>query len=188
MISQLGRYEVISELGQGAMGVVYKARDPLIDREVAIKTINLSLALEEREEYEPHIDRGVVVFAGVDYEKILREAEKEADIILWDGGNNDTPFFKSDLHIVVVDPGVGIVKRVGGPVGIQVVMAFRGGIVERVVVRERGPAAACSRGGQSNERDEAPNLSAHQLARWLRARWWGGGTDPGAAEAIVRHQ
>ena len=52
MISQLGRYEVISELGQGAMGVVYKARDPLIDREVAIKTINLSLALEEREEYE----------------------------------------------------------------------------------------------------------------------------------------
>lgn len=52
MISQLGRYEVISELGQGAMGVVYKARDPLIDREVAIKTINLSLALEERDEYE----------------------------------------------------------------------------------------------------------------------------------------
>ncbi len=52
MISQLGRYEVISELGQGAMGVVYKAQDPLIDREVAIKTINLSLALEEREEYE----------------------------------------------------------------------------------------------------------------------------------------
>lgn len=52
MIRQLGRYEVISELGQGAMGVVYKARDPLIDREVAIKTINLSLALEEREEYE----------------------------------------------------------------------------------------------------------------------------------------
>ncbi|MDD2700962.1 MAG: serine/threonine-protein kinase [Sideroxydans sp.] len=52
MISQLGRYEIVSELGQGAMGVVYKARDPLIDREVAIKTINLSLALEEREEYE----------------------------------------------------------------------------------------------------------------------------------------
>lgn len=52
MISQLGRYQIISELGQGAMGVVYKAMDPLIDREVAIKTINLSLALEEREEYE----------------------------------------------------------------------------------------------------------------------------------------
>jgi len=60
--------------------------------------------IEEREEYEPHIARGVVVFAGVDYEKILREAEKEADIILWDGGNNDLPFYASDYHIVVADP------------------------------------------------------------------------------------
>lgn len=60
--------------------------------------------IEEREEYEPHIDRGVILYAGVDYEKILREAEKEADIILWDGGNNDVSFFKSDLHIVVADP------------------------------------------------------------------------------------
>ncbi len=60
--------------------------------------------IEEREEYEPHIDRGVVVFAGVDYEKILREAEKEADIVLWDGGNNDLPFYVSDYHIVVADP------------------------------------------------------------------------------------
>lgn len=60
--------------------------------------------IEEREEYEPHIDRGGVVFAGVDYEVILREAEKEADIILWDGGNNDLPFYKPTLHIVVVDP------------------------------------------------------------------------------------
>jgi len=60
--------------------------------------------IEEREEYEPHIQRGVVVYAGVDYEKILREAEKEADIIIWDGGNNDTSFFKPDLEIVVVDP------------------------------------------------------------------------------------
>jgi predicted GTPase len=60
--------------------------------------------IEEREEYEPHIDRGGVVFAGVDYEVILREAEKEADIILWDGGNNDLPFYKPSLHIVVVDP------------------------------------------------------------------------------------
>ncbi len=60
--------------------------------------------IEEREEYEPHIDMGNIVYAGVDYEKILREAEKEADIILWDGGNNDLPFFKSDLQIVVVDP------------------------------------------------------------------------------------
>jgi predicted GTPase len=60
--------------------------------------------IEEREEYEPHIDNGVVVYAGVDYEKILREAEKEADVIVWDGGNNDIPFYKPDLHIVVADP------------------------------------------------------------------------------------
>jgi predicted GTPase len=60
--------------------------------------------IEEMEEYEPHIDNGVIVFAGVDYEAILREAEKVADIILWDGGNNDFPFYKSDLEIVVADP------------------------------------------------------------------------------------
>ena len=60
--------------------------------------------IEEREEYEPHIDRGVVVFAGVDYGRILQLAEQEVDIVVWDGGNNDLPFYKSDLHIVVVDP------------------------------------------------------------------------------------
>jgi len=60
--------------------------------------------IEEREEYEPHIDNGIIVYAGVDYEKILRSAESEADIIVWDGGNNDLPFYKPDLHIVVVDP------------------------------------------------------------------------------------
>lgn len=60
--------------------------------------------IEEREEYEPLIDNGIIVYAGVDYEKILREAEKEADIIVWDGGNNDLPFYKPDLHIVVADP------------------------------------------------------------------------------------
>ncbi len=60
--------------------------------------------IEEREEYEPHIIKGTVVYAGVDYEKILECAEKEADVILWDGGNNDTPFYVSDLEIVVVDP------------------------------------------------------------------------------------
>ncbi|MFP3317923.1 MAG: cyclic 2,3-diphosphoglycerate synthase [Thermoplasmata archaeon] len=60
--------------------------------------------IEEREEYEPHIRNGTVVYAGVDYGEILREAEKEADIILWDGGNNDIPFYKPDLHIVVADP------------------------------------------------------------------------------------
>lgn len=60
--------------------------------------------IEEMEEYEPHIERGRVIYAGVDYEAILREAEKEADVILWDGGNNDTPFYRPDLEIVVVDP------------------------------------------------------------------------------------
>jgi predicted GTPase len=60
--------------------------------------------IEEMEEYEPHIKAGVIVFAGVDYEAILREAEKIADIILWDGGNNDFSFYKSDLEIVVADP------------------------------------------------------------------------------------
>jgi predicted GTPase len=60
--------------------------------------------IEEREEYEPHIDLGAVIYAGVDYERILRQAEQEADIVVWDGGNNDLPFYKPDLHIVVDDP------------------------------------------------------------------------------------
>ncbi len=60
--------------------------------------------IEEREEYEPYVERGAVIYAGVDYEAILREAEKEADIIIWDGGNNDLPFYLSDFHIVVADP------------------------------------------------------------------------------------
>src|SRR6478609_6250702 len=60
--------------------------------------------IEEREEYEPHLDAGVVVYAGVDYERILREAEQEADVILWDGGNNDLPFYVPDLHVVLADP------------------------------------------------------------------------------------
>jgi predicted GTPase len=60
--------------------------------------------IEEREEYEPLVDGGTVVYAGVDYEKILQQAEQEADIIVWDGGNNDTPFYYPDIHIVVFDP------------------------------------------------------------------------------------
>lgn len=60
--------------------------------------------VEEMEEYEPHIVEGGIIYAGVDYEAILRKAEKEADIIVWDGGNNDMPFYKSDLTITVVDP------------------------------------------------------------------------------------
>jgi len=60
--------------------------------------------IEEREEYEPHIENGIIVYAGVDYEKILREAEGEADVIVWDGGNNDMSFYRPDLNIVVADP------------------------------------------------------------------------------------
>jgi len=60
--------------------------------------------IEEREEYEPHIVEGTTVYAGVDYEEILRQAEKEGDVVLWDGGNNDTPFYRPDLSLVVLDP------------------------------------------------------------------------------------
>ena len=73
----------------------FAAEEDLVFHEVTI---------EEREEYEPHIANGSVVFAGVDYGAILEEAEKEADVILWDGGNNDTPFYKPDVHITLVDP------------------------------------------------------------------------------------
>jgi len=62
------------------------------------------VTIEEREEYEPHLSAGSVVYAGVDYERILREAEAEADIVVWDGGNNDLPFYRPDLFVVVVDP------------------------------------------------------------------------------------
>ena len=60
--------------------------------------------IEEIEEYEPHIVSGTIIYAGVDYGDILAQAQEEADVVLWDGGNNDTPFYKPDLHIVVADP------------------------------------------------------------------------------------
>jgi predicted GTPase len=60
--------------------------------------------IEEMEEYEPHINNGIIVYAGVDYEQILRQAEAEADVIVWDGGNNDIPFYVPDLEIVLIDP------------------------------------------------------------------------------------
>ncbi len=62
------------------------------------------VTIEEREEYEPHLERGTIVYAGIDYAAILSEAEQDGDVLLWDGGNNDLPFFKPDLHIVVADP------------------------------------------------------------------------------------
>src|SRR5437879_13844634 len=61
-------------------------------------------SIEEREEYEPHIEHGFVVYAGIDYEQILRSAEKEADIILWDGGNNVIPFIQPNVHFAALDP------------------------------------------------------------------------------------
>ncbi|MFO7866491.1 MAG: cyclic 2,3-diphosphoglycerate synthase [Candidatus Aminicenantes bacterium] len=66
--------------------------------------IKHNCTIEEMEEYEPHIQHGIIVYAGVDYGAILKQAEEEADVILWDGGNNDIPFYKSDLEVVVVDP------------------------------------------------------------------------------------
>ena len=60
--------------------------------------------IEEREEYEPHIKNGFIIYSGVDYEKIVRQAETEADVILWDGGNNDMPFYRCDIHFVIADP------------------------------------------------------------------------------------
>ncbi len=104
---------VIAELrGQGWKPVV--VRHPMPYGDLASEAVQRFGALsdleqqkctiEEREEYEPHIAEGTTVYAGVDYEGILREAEREGDIILWDGGNNDTPFYHSDLQIVVADP------------------------------------------------------------------------------------
>ncbi len=80
-------------------------RKQICQRFEAYEDLNkYNCTIEEREEYEPHIEMGNIIYAGVDYEKILRQAEKEADVILWDGGNNDFPFFKPDLLIVLTDP------------------------------------------------------------------------------------
>lgn len=76
-----------------------------VQRMATIEDIdNYKCTIEEREEYEKHVEEGGIIYAGVDYEAILREAEKEADIVLWDGGNNDMPFYKPDLWITVADP------------------------------------------------------------------------------------
>jgi predicted GTPase len=79
--------------------------------------------IEEREEYEPHVDRGIVVYAGIDYEQILRQAEEEADVIVWDGGNNDTPFYYPDLHVTVFDPHRGGHELLYFPGEINMLMA-----------------------------------------------------------------
>ena len=77
----------------------------IVERFATLKDLDkYNATIEEREDYEPHIRNRFVVYAGVDYEKILRKAEREADVVIWDGGNNDTPFIKPDLMITVADP------------------------------------------------------------------------------------
>lgn len=80
-------------------------KDQTVQRYSKLKDlIKYKCTIEEREDYEPHIRNGFILYSGVDYQKILSQAEKEADIVLWDGGNNDAPFFKPDLFITVADP------------------------------------------------------------------------------------
>jgi predicted GTPase len=92
--------------------------------------------IEEREEYEPHLDRGNILYAGVDYQEILTRAEKEADIILWDGGNNDLPFYQPDIHIVVTDPHRAGDEMTYYPGEVEHSEFIRG---KRVLVIEDGP-------------------------------------------------
>ncbi len=104
----------VAEILKGAGKKVAVIRHPMPYGDLAAQAVQRFEALEdlekhkctieEMEEYEPHINRGTIVYAGIDYEAIVRQAEQEADIILWDGGNNDMPFYKSDLLIVVTDP------------------------------------------------------------------------------------
>ena len=110
--SQTTRYLAAMLAGRGLTPVVI--RHPMPYGDLAAQAVQryatyadldrYETTIEEREEYEPHIDAGRVVYAGVDYEAILRRAELEADVILWDGGNNDFPFYRPDLMVVVADP------------------------------------------------------------------------------------
>ncbi|MFW3145561.1 MAG: cyclic 2,3-diphosphoglycerate synthase [Thermoplasmatota archaeon] len=110
--SQTTRYivEILREMGKQCVSIRHPMPYGDLLKQRVQRFANYSdldkhdCTIEEREEYEPHIDRGSIVYAGVDYEEILREAEKEADVVLWDGGNNDMPFIKPDLFITVVDP------------------------------------------------------------------------------------
>ena len=110
--SQTSRYVALALRGMGLKVAVVRhpmpygiLKDEIVERFASLKDLDkYKTTVEEREDYEPHIKNGFVVYAGVDYEKILRRAEKEADVVLWDGGNNDAGFFKADLSIVVADP------------------------------------------------------------------------------------
>ena len=102
--------QILQNMGQKVVSVRHPMPYGDLMKQVALRFSSYddleknNCTIEEREEFEPLIAMGVPVYAGIDYEKILRTAEKEADIIVWDGGNNDTPFFKPDVHIVVFDP------------------------------------------------------------------------------------
>jgi predicted GTPase len=102
--------EIVRELGRKAAVVRHPMPYGDLARQVCQRFASVEdlerhqCTIEEREEYEPHLAMGNVVFAGIDYELILRQAESEADVILWDGGNNDLPFYRPDLHVVIADP------------------------------------------------------------------------------------
>jgi predicted GTPase len=110
--SQTTRYvvNVLHEMGRKVVAIRHPMPYGELDKQICQRFATLAdlkkhnCTIEEREEYEPHIRKGVVVYAGVDYAEILKQAERDADIIIWDGGNNDFPFYQSDLQIVLVDP------------------------------------------------------------------------------------
>jgi len=110
--SQTTRYvsKILKQLGKRVVAIRHPmpygdlARQACQRFETYEDLVTHECTIEEREEYEPHIDNGFIVYAGVDYELILRKAEKEADVILWDGGNNDTSFYRPDLLITLLDP------------------------------------------------------------------------------------
>ena len=111
--SQTSRH-VVKILQEMDIGKVVAVRHPMPYGDLAAQAVQRfatyddldyhECTIEEREEYEPYVEMGTVIYSGVDYGRILRKVEEEADIIVWDGGNNDLPFFKPDLHIVVTDP------------------------------------------------------------------------------------
>ncbi|HZL06230.1 MAG TPA: GTPase, partial [Coriobacteriia bacterium] len=102
--------EILKEAGKRVVAV----RHPMpygnleaqrVQRYATLEDLDLHLTtIEEREEYEPHITSGTIIYAGVDYGQILKQAQAECDVLLWDGGNNDLPFYRPDIHIVVADP------------------------------------------------------------------------------------
>lgn len=110
--SQTSRYvtNILKEAGLQVVAIRHPMPYGDLTKQIAQRYAKFSdlddyeCTIEEREEYEPYIAKGFIIYSGVDYEKILRQAEKEADVIIWDGGNNDTPFVRPNLHICLADP------------------------------------------------------------------------------------